>query len=213
MSGNLYKRMAPDDVITPPSTYNVWFQSDGSTATLSPGTPTTVAGLIYGLDSSRNLITMVGDTGATGAQGSAGGDYYLYTYSTAASAGDPGTGQFISDDELDSSVILNISKTDASSTDISTRLAQIAASDSVLKALIRITKVSDPAVYLSLKILGATAFSTYYSLNISDALYVGTLANTDQVRLEIIFTGDKGSTGATGSMDIGTTVALSLIFG
>lgn len=175
-----------------------------------------------------NVLTLgsgaTGPAGATGAQGSAGGDYHLYTYSTAASAGDPGTGQFISDDDLNFSIILNISKTDANNTDISTRLSQIATSDSVLKALIRITKVSDPAVYLSLKILGATAFSTYYSLNISDILSVGTLANTDQVRLEIIFTGDKGSTGATGatgatgpagsgSSDVGLAVALALIFG
>lgn len=41
------KPVAPDAVSTPPTGYYGDFQSDGSTATLSPGSPTTIANTWY----------------------------------------------------------------------------------------------------------------------------------------------------------------------
>ncbi len=57
MSAQGYKKCAPDDVPTPPPDWFYFFVSDGSTATLSPGTPATGDKRLYRMESDRSIFS------------------------------------------------------------------------------------------------------------------------------------------------------------
>lgn len=131
---------------------------------------------------------------------SAGG--FVYTYSTTTTASDPGSGFLrFNNATLASATAMYISETTALAQAIAAELATWDDSTSTVHTKLRIFDQSDPTKYALFNVTGTmTDNGTWDTFPVAYVSGNGTISNAATVTLQPLRTGDKGDTGAAGSV-------------
>jgi hypothetical protein len=143
-----------------------------------------------------------GLTGVTGPTGNFGGVGFEYVYSSTTTIADPGS-TFIRLNNSDVSLATNflIDDSNSAAVDIHPYLQTIDDSTSTIKGHLKISKVSDSAVFALYAINSMVDETTYFNINVTYLSGSGTLTNNNPVNITFARTGDigaQGNTGATG---------------
>lgn len=164
------------------------------------------------------IENLTGPTGATGATGAAGADGAPgadsgigYTYSTDTASSDPGSGKVkFNSTTLASINSCRISETDRFSNGIAAFIQSWDDSTSTVRGYLIMVGDGAATNLLILQVTGSvTDNGTWDSFSVTYITSAGSFANNDNVRLFFTRTGDKGDTGAGGSVTytVATTVA------
>jgi hypothetical protein len=139
-----------------------------------------------------------GEAGPTGPEGRDATSLY-YAFLSATTNSDPGAGNLkLNNAGLASATALYISETSVLGA-VGNYLATVDDSTSTDKAYLYIREYKTPTNWALYKITGAlTDNGTWDTITISYVDHSGAFSNTDEVALQFIRVGDKGSTGAQG---------------
>jgi hypothetical protein len=127
---------------------------------------------------------------------------FTYTYSTTTTATDPTSGKLqLNNADLSLATALYISETTGLSQAIASELATWDDSTSTIHAKLRLFKQSDPSVFIIYDVTGTlTDNGTWDTLTVAYVAGATSLTNNDVLTIQPIRTGDKGDTGAEGSI-------------
>ncbi len=138
---------------------------------------------------------------------------YQFTFDSSTSMADPGTGDFRLNNATLSSVTaiaVDALSSVTGNPDVSDAIAAWGASTSTNKGQIKITKSGTPATYALYNVTAAVTDNTgWLEITVSHVASNGTLTAADVCYLQHTRTGDKGETGATGSVSSTTGVQAS----
>lgn len=141
-----------------------------------------------------------GATGAVGPQGSFGGATFKYNYITSTVDINPGSGNLAFDNTLTTSTMLYISWFDFDAVSAQAYLETIDDSSSAIKGHFKISEVGMPDNYVYYAITGYHySHDTYYEVPVTylDG-NVTSWADSQDVNITFVRTGDKGDQGPTG---------------
>lgn len=127
---------------------------------------------------------------------------FTYTYSTTTTDADPGAGKFrLNNATLASATEMYISETTGLSQAIATEIATWDDSTSTIHGKLRIFKQADPSVFAIYNVTGTnTDAGSYDKITIAHVNGNGAWSNNDVMTIQYVRTGDKGDTGAAGSL-------------
>lgn len=161
-----------------------------ATATTQAGTATTQAG-----NAAASAASAVAIAGAMGLR---------YGFSTNTAASDPTSGILkFNHATLTSATALYISETDANGTSIASVLALLDDGTSTIKSRVHLAQISDATKWIEFHVTSTlTDNGTYDTFTIQDVVGPGGWANGAALVLTWVPKGDKGDTGANGSIAI-----------
>lgn len=142
-----------------------------------------------------------GVDGTNGTDGIFGGVSFEYSFGATAFVGNPGTG-FVNLNNVSASAatIMSISNLEINGVDISATIAAMLASTSTNKGFVKLTKKADSSKFMtfSVQALVQAAYSTLTITNLSYST-VTPFVQGDSVIFTLSLTGDKGTTGGSGT--------------
>lgn len=139
----------------------------------------------------------------TGSAGLDGATAIRYTFSTTTTDSDPGNGTLRLDNATQSSAVtIRTDLLDNLGTDWTSALDHLDASSSTVKGQVRLYKANDPTQYLLFDLASRAVPSGYRNLTVTNigGSSASPFANGDAIVFSFTRSGDKGSTGATGSL-------------
>jgi hypothetical protein len=154
---------------------------------------------------------VTGPTGVTGADGTFGGIAFEYVYSSTTTVADPGD-TYIRLNNSNPALASNflIDDINALTVDIHPYLQTIDDSTSAVKGHLKISKISNSAIFAMYSINSMVDEATYFNINVSYLSGAGSFTNNDDVYVTFARTGDvgaQGNTGPTGATGANSTVA------
>lgn len=147
-----------------------------------------------------NVTGPTGPTGAVGPQGSFGGATFKYNYITSTVDINPGSGNLGFDNTLTTATMLYISWFDFNATDAQAYLETIDDSNSAIKGHFKISEIGNPDNYVYYAITGYHySHDSYYEVPVTylDG-NITSWADSQDVNITFVRTGDKGDDGPTG---------------
>lgn len=138
----------------------------------------------------------------TGGGGGAGGFSIPYVFSTLTTNSDPGSGILRLNNATESSATaIYLDLLDANATDWTTALDTFDDSTSTVKGHILLFGMADPSNWILFTISAVVSHTGYreFTVTVVDSSASNPFADTDDVMLAFVRTGDKGDTGATGA--------------
>src|SRR6476646_2650826 len=150
----------------------------------------------------RGATGLTGATGATGAMGNPGGPVTIpYTFSTTTTDADPGNGHLrFNQATQDTTTVLRLDLVGSDATSWTTVIDTFDDSTSTIKGYIRVSKASNPALWMLFSIASLASPSGYRNITVTVVSSSGPNPFNDGDAVNLMFTrnGDKGDTGATG---------------
>lgn len=184
--------------------------TDSSAAYSSKAQAFTVAEVVM-VTEQNTLATQMNTLAAAMNAAATGGAISIgYTFDSTTTDADPGAGKLrLSSATQNLSTVVRMDLLDNAGTDWTSALDLMDDSTSTIKGYLRIGKVSDGTKYLIFAITSAASPSGYR--NITGTMAASSAAspftNGDSLEIEFTRTGDKGDTGAAGSVDATTLAA------
>ncbi len=151
-----------------------------------------------------------GDQGAAGTDGASAG--LAYAFSSTTTAADPGAGILrLNHATIASATALYISETDANAANLAAEIATWDDSTGTNKSKLRISKLGDPTKFALFHVTGTnTDGGSWDTVNLTYISGVGTLADTDAVRIEVVRNGDTGpAAGISNIVTSATSITLT----
>ena len=161
-----------------------------------------------GLAFSGGALVNTATPGPTGPAGADGRDAGIkYTYSTTTTAADPGSGYLrFNNATLSSATEMYISETDGYGNGIAATLATWDDSTSTVRGTLTLRAAGDPTTFVQFQITGTlTDNGTWDTFTVAYVSGSTAVVDATVFHLEFSRTGQKGDTGATGSISSMTT--------
>lgn len=161
--------------------------------------PCTVVGSSGSFSSNDKLVyEPIGWPGAAGATGPAGGGL-PWTWDTGTTAADPGAGKIRGNNATLTSITeFYVNNADANGATQTTWLDSLDDSDSTVKGTLQLINSADPADNLTFRVSSVSG-SSYRTIAVTYVGGAATLSSGNALGLIFSRTGDKGSTGASGT--------------
>lgn len=196
--------------------------TQASNAATSASTATTQAGIAttQASNAATSASTATTQAGIATAQAaiavSAAG--FTYTYDSTTTASDPGSGKLrFNNATIASATALYISETTGLAQAIAAEIATWDDSTSTIHTKLHLFKQSDPATFVIFSVTGTlTDNGSWDTLTVAYVTGSGSIANNDLLTIQSLRTGDKGDTGAAGTLMVanagGTVDAITADF-